>query len=144
MLILLKVWLWLHTHLSSSIGIITDVKDNSLSSFVQRHASLKETTQQTGSLTPVIFVRDQSDRKHCSLRGQLTIQWTGDENLCQCLKTITRWQSCHEPLAYQHRPKCSSDCRFSTWLWKPDTLTRERVGRSNTNLPPLSNAGERG
>lgn len=38
--------LCLHTHLSSSVGIITDIKDNSLSSFVQCHASLKETTQQ--------------------------------------------------------------------------------------------------
>ncbi|TNN65006.1 hypothetical protein EYF80_024745 [Liparis tanakae] len=33
------------THLSRSVGVIADIKDNSLSSFVQRHAGLKETTR---------------------------------------------------------------------------------------------------
>lgn len=31
-----------HSHLGSSIGVITDIKDNSLSSLIQCHASLKE------------------------------------------------------------------------------------------------------
>lgn len=37
-------WSCLHTHLSSSIGVITDIKNNSLSSFIQSHASLNKQT----------------------------------------------------------------------------------------------------
>lgn len=52
-------WLSFCTHLSSSIGIIADVKNNSSSSFVQSHAGLKTNTH---TLKCWYVVRDNNSK----------------------------------------------------------------------------------